>query len=296
MIFFLVYNLANLIVFFLPLFYQDLEPENYFFYYIKFSLIISLIYLIFSKKIYKNINIKIILKNFIFLFITILIFYFVFYFFRFAEWEEFKNNHLLNNLLYTMIFYPFNMFLFYIAKIILLNRNKKILRKLTNYNDEIEKLYNFINLFNKLELNLYQYQKLLQYVNSFIIEQDNKILGSMNIIIHQNSIIIFDLKSNMIEDYNFLISFLNQEMINSNTERIVFITSQKDEYNYFINYLNFLLEQQNSLFKWQDEISNKTILEELKNISSIYILKEFYDLVQNSTITNYYILKKFTLQ
>ncbi len=295
MLFFFIYDLGNIILFFLPLFYE-FEAENYSFYYVKFSLIISLIYLIFSKKIYKRINIKIIFKNFIFLSISISFFYFIFYFFRFSEWEEFKNDHLLNNFLYTMIFYPFNMFLFYIAKIILLNRNKKVLRKLTNYNDEIEKLYNFINLFNKIELNLYQYQKLLQYVNSYIIEQDSKILGSMNIIVNQNSIIIFDLKTNMIEDYNFLISFLNQEIISSNIERIIYITSKKDEYNYFINYLNFLLEQQNSLFKWQDEIPNKTIIEELKNVSSIYILKEFYDLVQNSTITNYYILKKFTLQ
>ncbi|GIX40825.1 MAG: hypothetical protein KatS3mg129_0558 [Leptospiraceae bacterium] len=300
MIFLIVYHIGFVILFLLPIFIiwlkENLEISYYFFYFLIYSLIISICFIFLSKKIYHQFNIKNILINFFILISLYNLFLFILNFFFPVILKEYFNYYFFYSISFSIIFYTGNLILFYISKIILQNRNRKILRKLTNYEDEIFNLYNFINDNSNPEFSFYQYQKLLQYVNSYIIEKNNEILCSINFIINNNTIFIFDFKAKTKNDFFSMMNFIIHNILNSQIKNIIYLTNIPEESNELLTYLNYSLNLQNKTYFWEKDLFNKDFLKQFEEKTSIYILKKFYNMISDKKNSEIYVFKKVTLQ
>lgn len=300
MIFLIVYHIGFVILFLLPIFIiwlkENLEISYYFFYFLIYSLIISICFIFLSKKIYHQFNIKNILINFFILISLYNLFLFILNFFFPVILKEYFNYYFFYSISFSIIFYTGNLILFYISKIILQNRNRKILRKLTNYEDEIFNLYNFINNNSNPEFSFYQYQKLLQYVNSYIIEKNNEILCSINFIINNNTIFIFDFKAKTKNDFFSMMNFIIHNILNSQIKNIIYLTNIPEESNELLTYLNYSLNLQNKTYFWEKDLFNKDFLKQFEEKTSIYILKKFYNMISDKKNSEIYVFKKVTLQ
>jgi hypothetical protein len=236
-------------------------------------------------KINKYFQLKNIIKFFIYLCIIIIFILLLFINESPLGWNEFINYFIFYSISFTILFYCGCLFLLYISLVIYQKRQEKILRKLANFQDEIENLYNFINNFYKSDFSVYQYQKLLQYVNSYIIEKNNEILCSLNVIYHNNILFLFDFFANNPLDYDLMLNFLEKHLLTKKIDTIIFITKEKKQSDDLIFYLNSKLQNN----QWIYSTLYQKNLDKIISETNPYILKSFYRKIEQN---EYYILKK----
>lgn len=229
--FFLISNLLYEVIFFIPLFISILNSyslllfaSNYeiyhsLFLFLKITLILSLIYFLFIKKLNHQINFSTVLWNFLIvhflLFFSFFLIYILIYISK-KNWiiflKNFNNEFLINNLILFEIFYILFLFLILSSNYIYLLKEKRIIRKLANSNYEKEKLFEFINRFQPPIYDLYKYIRLLEFTNSYIVEKNDNILSSINFIIRNEFGILFDFYYNNPEDGFLLLRNIKQNL------------------------------------------------------------------------------------
>lgn len=291
-IFLTILNILFVGLYFFPLIFNqtplyethDLEITEYLFIYVIISLKISLIYIFISKKIYHLFQLKTYIINSFILIVTILMIFIILKVVK-IKTHDLLNHYLFYSNVFTFIFYSFNLIMIHISNIILKQRNVKMIRKLSIFEDEVESLYNFVKSFKSHEYNLYEYQNLMKYVNSYIVEKNNKILASLNIIQLDTIYILFDFFSYDIHDLDLLIQFLLRHL----NKNITMLIVDFPENHLNLEYVNIMhdriLHILNTKEQWIDsQIINPneslffTINEYLKTEHyNDYILKKFYN-------------------
>ncbi len=289
-IFLTILNILFVGLYFFPLIFNqtplyethDLEITEYIFIYVIISLKISLIYIFISKKIYHLFQLKTYIINFFILIVSILLIFIILKVVN-IKTHDLLNHYLFYSNVFTFIFYSFNFVMIHISNIILKQRNVKMIRKLSIFEDEVENLYNFVKSFKSHEYNLYEYQNLMKYVNSFIVEKNNKILASINLIQIDTIYIVFDFFSYDVDDLYLLIHYILKHL-NKNITMLIF--DFPNNYSYIENenlIHQHILEILNLQEHWIDSENINT------NESLLFFINEYI----NTENYNDYILKKF---
>ncbi len=285
----LVFNFT----FFLPVFNKipyfgflgEIDSYGYFLFFFLGTLIIIHIYLFFANRLYSKMTKFIFMKTYILLFLFILLFSFNLYFEQ--SWMEFKTIFLFKGILFLHIHYFLLVFIIKTSQQIIKKRQTLLFRRIAFDEEERKKLYYFINNFFIPLFPLMKFINFLEFINSYILEREDKIEACINIYKDQELSLVF-----------YFISYNYETQILENLKSVWY----ESKYIIFINSINHFERekvldyfQRNGAFEIS-EFKDLKFYVPLQKTNLNYLLKDFYFLISEEEDKNFLCFRNNSLQ